>query len=173
VSDELAADARGQGEAPRRPSPSPGAARPTGSFALRLYKPGQGYYTRICTAIGIGVLSLFGARFIMQELEVFINPLSDMRLPLTYGIPTGFLCLMAVVVYWVAGLSRKANDFFIATEGEMKKVSWSTRQEIIKSTIVVIVTVALLAAFLFFWDIYVHAVLRSDQGAEGHAAVAG
>ena len=48
---------------------------------------------------------------------------------------------MCVLTYWVVGVNRKANDFFIATEGEMKKVNWSTRAEVIRSTKVVIVTV--------------------------------
>jgi preprotein translocase subunit SecE len=51
------------------------------------------------------------------------------------------------------GLNRKANDFFIATEGEMKKVNWSSRQEIVRSTKVVVVTVILFGAFLFLADV--------------------
>ena len=41
----------------------------------------------------------------------------------------------------------------IATEGEMKKVSWSTRQEIIGSTKVVIFTTIFLAMLLFLVDL--------------------
>lgn len=60
---------------------------------------------------------------------------------------------MGVAVYWVVGLNRKANDFFIATEGEMKKVNWSSRQEVVRSTKVVIVTVFLLSVLLFLADV--------------------
>jgi preprotein translocase subunit SecE len=41
----------------------------------------------------------------------------------------------------------------IATEGEMKKVSWSTKNEIIGSTKVVIMFTVLLALVLFVVDL--------------------
>ena len=43
-------------------------------------------------------------------------------------------------------------DFLIATESEMKKVSWSSRAELVGSTVVVIVTVLILAAYIFGVD---------------------
>ena len=43
-------------------------------------------------------------------------------------------------------------DFLIATEGEMKKVSWSTRREVIGSTKVVVLFTFLLAVLLFVVD---------------------
>jgi len=46
----------------------------------------------------------------------------------------------------------KAADFLIATESEMKKVSWSSKAELIGSTMVVIVTVVLLAVFIYVAD---------------------
>jgi preprotein translocase SecE subunit len=39
-------------------------------------------------------------------------------------------------------------DFMISAEGEMKKVNWSTRQEVAVSTIVVISVVIILAVLL-------------------------
>ena len=157
MSDELAAGATGQEPGKQRPA-APGRPRPGGSFAMKLYKPGQGYYTRICTTVGVAILAVFGARFLNQELELLLPPQaadseSGLRLPLLYGIPTAFLVAIGVLVYWITGLSHKANDFFIATEGEMKKVNWSTRAEVIKSTKVVIVTVVILATLLFTFDI--------------------
>jgi preprotein translocase subunit SecE len=44
-------------------------------------------------------------------------------------------------------------DFMIATEGEMKKVSWSSKREVIGSTKVVIFTTFALALILFAVDI--------------------
>lgn len=123
-----------------------------GGFALRLYKPGQGYYTRLGTAIGVGILAVCGAYFLMGELES--SGLSaTYRLPVQYGVPAGLLIAIGVGVYWLVGLSRKTNDFFIATEGEMKKVRWSSRKEVTRSTKVVVFTVIVLGTFLFLWDI--------------------
>ncbi|MCK4850305.1 MAG: preprotein translocase subunit SecE [Phycisphaerae bacterium] len=42
----------------------------------------------------------------------------------------------------------------IATEGEMKKVSWSSKKEIIGSTKVVIVTLLIMGLVLFLVDLF-------------------
>ena len=44
-------------------------------------------------------------------------------------------------------------DFLIATESEMNKVSWTTRQRLMQDTVVVLVTMVLMAMFLFVVDI--------------------
>ena len=43
---------------------------------------------------------------------------------------------------------KKITGFFKEVASELKKVSWSSRDEIIGSTSVVIITVALLAVFI-------------------------
>ena len=50
--------------------------------------------------------------------------------------------------------STRCADFMIATEGEMKKVSWSSRKEIMSSTLVVIITVFIMALLLMFVDLF-------------------
>ena len=47
-------------------------------------------------------------------------------------------------------------DFLIAAEGEIKKVSWSSRKEIVSSTTVVIVVVSGLAIGIGAWDLLLH-----------------
>src|SRR5438046_9914901 len=64
--------------------------------------------------------------------------------------------LMGLALLWVSW--RVVNwptfaDFLIATEAEMNKVSWTTRKRLVQDTIVVLVTVFLLTAFLFVVDI--------------------
>jgi preprotein translocase subunit SecE len=120
------------------------------SVGLRLYKPGQGYYTRVGTAVGAGVLIVAGGFFVFDQIGAIVDP---SRLYLRYGVTVGFMLTLLLVLYWVVGINRKANDFFIATEGEMKKVNWSSRKDVIRSTKVVIVTVFLLATLLFVVDI--------------------
>jgi len=44
-------------------------------------------------------------------------------------------------------------DFMVSAEGEMKKVSWSSRKEIAVSTFIVVVVVILMAAFLGLVDL--------------------
>jgi len=60
-------------------------------------------------------------------------------------IGTGF-------VYWFVGVKPRTAEFLIATDGEMRKVNWSTRKGIIDSTWVVILWSVLLAAGLFLVD---------------------
>jgi preprotein translocase SecE subunit len=43
-------------------------------------------------------------------------------------------------------------DFLIATEAEMNKVSWTTQRRLVQDTIVVLVTVLLMAVYLFLMD---------------------
>ena len=57
----------------------------------------------------------------------------------------------AAGAFWVVNYPHFA-DFLIATEGEMKKVAWSTKEELIGSTVVVLVTVFALAAVIFVAD---------------------
>lgn len=61
--------------------------------------------------------------------------------------------LGAIAVYWFVGAHHKTVDFLIATDGEMKKVNWSTKKDIIGSTKVVILWCVLLVAGLFFVDL--------------------
>ena len=66
------------------------------------------------------------------------------------------LLLLLVGSVWLAW--RIVNvpafaDFLIATESELNKVSWTTRQRLMQDTIVVLVTMVLMAVFLFVVDI--------------------
>ncbi|MFO0935232.1 MAG: preprotein translocase subunit SecE [Gemmataceae bacterium] len=65
--------------------------------------------------------------------------------------------LIAVLTVWVAWRSVNIPvfaDFLIATEAEMNKVSWTTWKKLLQDTIVVLVTTALLTAFLLVIDIF-------------------
>jgi len=53
-------------------------------------------------------------------------------------------------------------DFLIATEAELNKVSWTTQKRLVQDTIVVLVTVVLMAVFLFGMDWTWKVVLSSN-----------
>lgn len=124
-------------------------------MALEFYKKGQGYYTRMGTAIGSGVMVALGCYALYDKLDG-ITPgktiTQNLKVWLQAGIPALVFLLFAWIVFKIVN-SRKSADFMIATEGEMKKVSWSTKKEIISSTKVVIVTVLLMAVLLAAVDI--------------------
>lgn len=57
-------------------------------------------------------------------------------------------------------MANKVSSFLRAVRGEMKKVSWPGRSEIIKSTIVVIVTIILFALIIGGMDIAFFQILQ-------------
>ncbi len=120
---------------------------------FELYKRSQGSYTRGGTALGAGILILAGADFMYEQLGVYRNEEAAWTLWLQAGVPLLLVVVMGLLTFWVVGVNRKACDFMIATEGEMKKVNWSTRREIIGSTKVVIMFTAMMAVILFVVDI--------------------
>ena len=71
---------------------------------------------------------------------------------LQYGIPALMVVALGLALFWVTGVNRGTCDFFIATEGEMKKVSWSDRNELVGSTKVVIAFTLLLGFLLAVVD---------------------
>lgn len=113
------------------------------------YKPTQGYWTRLCTAIGVGSLALWGGKDIFERLSVYTG---TMGLYLQVGASVAWLLGFAMIIFWLVGRKVRTVDFFIAVEGEMKKVNWSTKQEIVGATKVVMVFVALLSVMLFMVD---------------------
>lgn len=58
----------------------------------------------------------------------------------------------ACIGYYFTAVYQRFVDFLIATDGEMKKVNWSTMKDIRKSTTVVIFASLMLAASLFIVD---------------------
>ncbi len=119
-------------------------------MALMIRKPGEGYWTRLLSAIGAGMLILSGAAWVWTELAV----IGDER---TAAWAQSIAAVVVIVglgglAYW---LMNKANvvEFFIATEAEMRKVNWPSRQEIIGSTWVVIFGTFFLVALLYIIDL--------------------
>lgn len=69
------------------------------------------------------------------------------------GIAAVVILIGAVIIYYFVGIKPRSVDFLVATDGEMKKVNWSTRKDVIASTWVVIAASIVLAAGLFVVDI--------------------
>ena len=121
-----------------------------------IYKRNQGKWTRIVTFASVMVMALIGARVLSGALTSYVGPV------LRYVIPTAVVCVIGLLMFWLVNRPRTA-DFLIATEGEMKKVSWSSKKEIIGSTKVVIVTSFIIAAILFAVDmLFIHLFTALD-----------
>ncbi|MHC4556439.1 MAG: preprotein translocase subunit SecE [Planctomycetota bacterium] len=112
-----------------------------------IYKRGQGKYTRLCSAFTIAIIAGLGCMRLSKKLQA-----SDLGLWVETLVPAGLFVAFAIVIFWLVNKSAVA-DFMIAAEGEMKKVSWSSRQEIAVSTFIVIVVVILMAVLLGATDL--------------------
>ena len=115
-----------------------------------LYKRNQGRLTRQLTVAGLGLVIFFGAWSFSQWLSSSVG-LTDPWISI--GIPA----LLFVVGMWLA--FRAVNyprfaDFLISVEAEMDKVSWPSRPELYRATVVVITTMVLIGLVLFVYDIF-------------------
>ena len=77
---------------------------------------------------------------------------------LQFTIPLLLLAAALWLAWRVVNVPAFA-DFLIATEAEMNKVSWTTQRRLIQDTIVVLVTVVLMAFYLFSMDVVWKSVL--------------
>jgi len=129
---------------------------------FQIYKSGQGKYTRTITFLGAAVVIALGAGALSAKLGGY----KLTRAPyVRFGIPTAILIVLCTLMLWVVNRPKSA-DFLIATEGEMKKVSWSSRKEVIGATKVVIVATLIMAAILYGVDV-LFAVLFQKVGIMG------
>jgi preprotein translocase SecE subunit len=83
------------------------------------------------------------------------GPTEFATLPLLPSVQYTLPLLLLLAAIWLAW--RIVNiptfaDFLIATEAELNKVSWTTQRRLVQDTIVVLVTVVLMAGFLFAAD---------------------
>ena len=115
---------------------------------FKIYKRGQGKYTRLSSAFTAAVIVGLGCLRLFSKLEAVSWGLSNRAaLWIATMVPAGLFVILALVIVWLVNKPSVA-DFMIAAEGEMKKVSWSSRQEIMVSTSIVIVVVIIMAALL-------------------------
>ncbi len=112
-----------------------------------IYKRGQGKYTRLCSAFAIAIIAGLGCLQLYKKLQA-----GDLGLWAETMVPAGLFVILALLIFWLVNKPSLA-DFLIAAEGEMKKVSWSSRQEIAVSTFIVIVVVIAMAVLLGTTDI--------------------
>jgi preprotein translocase SecE subunit len=112
-----------------------------------IYKRGQGKYTRLCSAFTAAIIVGLGCWRLYEKLQA-----TDLGLWVETMVPAGLFAVFALLIFWLANKPSVA-DFMIAAEGEMKKVSWSSKQEIAVSTFIVIAVVIIMATLLGTTDL--------------------
>jgi preprotein translocase subunit SecE len=113
---------------------------------LGIYKRSQGRIARQATFAAIVIVFLLG----VWRLSIYL--VSAGR-TMQFAVPTA----IGVVGIWLA--FRLVNlpafaDFLIAVEAEMNKVSWPTRNELVRSSLVVMFCIFFLAIVLYGYDLF-------------------
>ena len=116
-------------------------------MSFKIYKRGQGYHTRLFTGLVVFAIVAMGSFVLYNKMQVWANNIWVQTM-----VPAGVCIVLSLLVFW---LLNKANlaDFMISAEGEIKKVSWSSQQEIIASTMIVIMVVVAMAVLLMLADL--------------------
>jgi preprotein translocase subunit SecE len=109
-----------------------------------LYKPMQGRHARIYTAVALGLVVALG-------IWKFHDTLNDYAVATRFGAPAAVGLVLGWVIFRLVQYPPFV-EFLIATEAEMNKVSWTSRDDLYRATTVVLVTVTLMAVFLFGVD---------------------
>jgi preprotein translocase subunit SecE len=116
----------------------------TNLLSTGMFKPMQGWHARLYTAIGLGAIAAAGV-WRVHETSIEYTPLWRVGLPAALAIVLGW------VIFRVIHFPPFA-EFLIATEAEMNKVSWTSKDDLYRATTVVLATVLLMTVFLFAVD---------------------
>ena len=115
-------------------------------FQVGVYKPNQGKLVRQLTFAAIALALFFGCWQLLEYMRQADGG------PTQYVVPGVLLLLGGWIAYRLVNFPQFA-DFLISVEGELNKVSWPGRAEVVRSAIVVIFVIFFLAALLFGFDV--------------------
>lgn len=128
-------------------------------MALELYKQNEATRTRGLIAVLLALLLGYGLVQLHDFLAVGFwkddllgNLLGDDFPVSPRVIIVAVLAILAAVAIYVLCNHPRVVDFLIDTEKEMQNVSWAPRHEVISSSIVVVITVVVLAVYLGLVD---------------------
>ena len=119
-----------------------------------IYKRSQGKITRQTTCITIWITCALGAWRLYDA--------GGLGGPYRYAIPAVLLFAGLWFGYRIVNYPPFA-DFLIAVEAEMNKVSWPSRTELVRSSVVVIILIFGLTVILFSYDVIWHRLLQLLQ----------
>jgi preprotein translocase subunit SecE len=115
-----------------------------------IYKRSQGRMTRQVTCLAIWAIFILGA-WRLYSIMPAAQP------AFKYAVPA-VLLLAGLWIGYRAVNDPTFADFLIAVEAEMNKVSWPTRLELFRASIVVIVLIIGLTLVLWVYDLVLSAL---------------
>lgn len=130
-------------------------------FRFGFYKRNQGQIARKATFGAFAIIVLLGVWSLSKYLGGYVNnvaPTDPDNWPIWkqnlvhYGLPI----MLAVTGLWASFRIVQMPtfaDFLISVEGEMNKVSWPSRGELFRASLVVILVIFFLAFLLYAYDL--------------------
>jgi preprotein translocase subunit SecE len=125
-------------------------------FRVGVYKRNQGRIARQATFAALALIVTLGAWSLSEFLQDR-GPFAHYLVPfvlLVAGVWAGFRIINM----------PSFADFLISVEGEMNKVSWPSRVELFRASMVVMVVIFFLAALLFMYDLVLTEILEFLDG---------
>lgn len=140
---------------------------------IQIYKPGQGKIVRLSMAFLIQAFIIYGC----HQLYLWLYFTDDQGAPLWIASQFAYSeglemeltprLLIAVGGFFFLTLSnfllnnsQRFSDFLIDIHTELTKVSWSSREEVTKSSIVVLVVTAVFMLWIALLDYLFTGILR-------------
>jgi len=118
-----------------------------------IYKRSQGRITRQVTWAALAIAMALGLWRLNVELSLAEWAADLNQSGFQFWLPGLLLAAGFWASYRLVNVPAFA-DFLIAVEAEMNKVSWPTRSELIRASLVVLVTIFVLAAILASFDLF-------------------
>jgi len=129
---------------------------------MKTYREDQGRLARMFAFWSLVLMTLFGCVFLHEVLANNIaamrEPLLDRPLPIVrVSLTWSFLLALGLFVGGAVWIWRwqqrpKVADFLIETENEMRRVTWPTSDDVVNTSMVVVICVLILMGFLAFTD---------------------
>jgi preprotein translocase subunit SecE len=124
-----------------------------------IYKSGQGYWTRLGSALGATLIITFTAAWLWAQIPAWFSNIATRENLVFYrlGIILPVMLGLGLFSWWLMNKPSRA-EFLIETDNEMKRINWASRKELVGSTRVVIFFMLSCALVLFFYDQIFHMI---------------
>jgi preprotein translocase subunit SecE len=137
-------------------------------FRIGFYKRNQGRIARQATFGALALIVALGALSLSNYLGGIASDNTDWS-PTQQNVVKYFIPLVVLAVglwasFRIVQIPTFA-EFLISVENEMNKVSWPSRGELFRASLVVILVIFFLAAILFAYDAVLKVVLERVDGA--------
>lgn len=120
------------------------------------YKRSQGKVARQATFLAVAIAIAIGG----WRLSSIADPDDQIG---RFLLPVAIVAIGCWAAFRIVNIPRFA-DFLISVEAEMNKVSWPSRAELYRASMVVLVVIFILVVVLFFFDVALREILQRLDG---------